>query len=417
MKRAFRSRLVRNSVWTLMGYGARLGIQAVAFVLLARYLGPAEYGAFSAVLALGMMISPFIDLGTYSIVVRDVAEGISTRKAVGDSLLVTVLASPVGLGAYALLAWITLPEVNPGDGLILAIGIFVGTKLFNLARSAFVAHEELWRTAVMEIVGSSLQVGFVVTLPLLHGGFRTWSVMYLINQLVVGIGSMLWAAMLWGLPQWNWSNLRRRITDGLHFSTAGAAVMMTNSLDKIMLPRLASLEAAGIYSAAFRMTAVSLTPLMSVLGALHARFFRAGSESGLPGSRAVAVRFLPWFVAYGLVVLVGAWFGAPWIESLFGSRYAGVTGAVRLLAISIAFQAPAYLFADALSGGGRQPYRSYAQLGALVLNGLLNLILIPKYGWWGAGVANIASQAAFLGFVVFSCYKKSGDRPKVASNA
>jgi O-antigen/teichoic acid export membrane protein len=417
MKRAMQSKLVRNSVWTLVGYGARLGIQAVAFVMLARYLGPAEYGGFSAVVALGMMISPFIDLGTYSIVVRDVADGIATRNAIGDSLLVTVLASPAGLVAYALLAWVTLPEVNAGDGLILAFGLFVGTKLFNLARSAFVAHEQLWRTAVMEITGSSVQVVFVLALPILHGGFRTWCVMYLVNQLIVGLASMLWAAKLWGWPVWTWSNLRRRVADGLHFSSAGAAVMMTSSLDKIMLPRLASLEAAGIYSAAFRMTSVTLTPLMSVLGALHARFFRTGSENGIAGSRSVAVRFLPWFIGYGVAVVVGAWFGAPFIESLFGARYAGVTGAVRLLAIAIAFQAPAYLFADALSGGGRQPYRSYAQLAALALNGLLNLILIPRAGWRGAGVANIVCQAVFLGLVVFSCYRKPGRDPGMVSNA
>ena len=43
---------------------------------------------------------------------------------------------------------------------------------------------------------------------------------------------------------------------------------------------------------------------------------------------------------------------------------------VRLLAIAILFQAPAYLFADAVSGGGKQPYRSYAQMGTLFLNGI-----------------------------------------------
>jgi len=56
------------------------------------------------------------------------------------------------------MAWITLPNVSLGVGLTVAVGLFVGNKLFNLARSAFVAHEAMWRTAIMEIVGSSLQV-------------------------------------------------------------------------------------------------------------------------------------------------------------------------------------------------------------------------------------------------------------------
>src|SRR2546427_7210193 len=125
MNRVFRSKMIRNSFWTLVGYGARLGIQALAFVLLARYLGPANYGAFSAVLALALMVSPFIDLGTYSIVVRDVAAGVPTPYAVGNSLLVTFLATPIGLVAYALFASITLPSVSLGLGLIVAIAVFV----------------------------------------------------------------------------------------------------------------------------------------------------------------------------------------------------------------------------------------------------------------------------------------------------
>jgi len=416
MRRIVGSRLVHNSFWTFAGYGARLGIQAVAFVLLARYLGPAEYGAFSAVLALGLMVAPFIDLGTYSIVVRDVAAGMTTREALGNSLLVTVLAIPLGLAAYALMAWITLPNVSLGVGLTVAVGLFVGNKLFNLARSAFVAHEAMWRTAIIEIVGSSLQVVFVFTLRWTDGRLGTWSLLFLINQLAVGIVSVLWAAELWGLPRWNTSSLRQRIRDGLHYSTGGAAAMMTSSLDKVMLPRLSSLEAAGIYSATFRVTSVTLVPLMSVLAALHPRFFSRGTEAGIRGSREVAVRFLPWFVAYGVAVMVGAWFGAPLIESLFGAHYAGVSGAVRLLAMSIVFQAPAYLFADALSGGGKQPYRSYAQIGTLVLNGILNLLLIPRYGWWGAGVANVVAQAAFLALVAYACFGTTGRNADMLSD-
>jgi O-antigen/teichoic acid export membrane protein len=411
MNRLFGSKLMRNSLWTFAGYGFRLGIQALAFVLLARYLGPTNYGAFSAMLALALMISPFMDLGTYSIVVRDVARGIPTQYAVGTSLLVTFLATPIGLIAYALFACITLPNVSLGLGLLVAFAVFVGNKLFNVARSAFVAHEATWRTAVVELAGSSVQVGLVFALRPLGGALGTWSALYLVNQVVVGIGALVWAGHIWGGPRWGAAGLISRIKEGLHFSTTGAAVMMTNSLDKILLPRLSTLEAAGVYSAAYRIVAVSLTPLMSVLAALHPRFFRVGLEAGVAGARTIVVRFLPWFIAYGIAVVATAWLGGPFVEVLLGDGYGGVNVAIRLLAASIVLQAPAYLFADALTAGGRQHYRSYAQLSSLTLNGVLNLMLIPRAGWFGAGIANLLSQGAFLGIVVVGCYRMAGRAP------
>ena len=40
------STLARNSTWMFLGYGVRIIVQAGYFVLIARALGPREYGAF-----------------------------------------------------------------------------------------------------------------------------------------------------------------------------------------------------------------------------------------------------------------------------------------------------------------------------------------------------------------------------------
>ena len=51
----------------------RLLIQAIYFILIARALGPNQYGAFVAVTALASVISPFVGVGSGNLLVKYVA--------------------------------------------------------------------------------------------------------------------------------------------------------------------------------------------------------------------------------------------------------------------------------------------------------------------------------------------------------
>ena len=47
----------------MLGNGLKLVIQAVYFVIIARSLGPEQYGAFVAVVAIAAILSPFCGFG------------------------------------------------------------------------------------------------------------------------------------------------------------------------------------------------------------------------------------------------------------------------------------------------------------------------------------------------------------------
>lgn len=52
-----------NTAWMLLGLAARFTLQLISFVLLARSLGAAAFGAFSGALALSTLLSPVVELG------------------------------------------------------------------------------------------------------------------------------------------------------------------------------------------------------------------------------------------------------------------------------------------------------------------------------------------------------------------
>ncbi len=61
--RVGQSSLARNTLWMLVSQGVRLLLQSVYFVIIARALGPEEYGRFVGAAAIVAILSPFASFG------------------------------------------------------------------------------------------------------------------------------------------------------------------------------------------------------------------------------------------------------------------------------------------------------------------------------------------------------------------
>jgi len=77
----------------LAGQSAKLIIQAVYFVLMARNLGPHQYGAFVAVTAAAAIVSPFVGNGCGCLMIKNVARDRSLfAEYWGNALLMTFVS-------------------------------------------------------------------------------------------------------------------------------------------------------------------------------------------------------------------------------------------------------------------------------------------------------------------------------------
>lgn len=388
-----------GTAWVLGGYAGRLGFQLVAFILLARALGVAGFGIFAGTLALVNLLAPFVEFGGYSLVVRDVADGVPTGRALGNSLLVLALAAPLALSAMAAAKPVALPDVPWALVLAVAASEFTGKRITNLVIGAHVATGRLWRNAVLETGRGAVQLLMVLLLLLARGDVVTWGLLFLTESLLTGMAALAWAARQWGVPTARWREARTRWPEGVHFGAGLAAETANNDVDKAMLARLATFEATGLYTAAYRFIAVARLPIHAFLSAVYPRFFQAG-RSGLAGARDVARDLLPWTAAYGLVAGSILWLGAPLLPLLLGPGFEASTEALRLLAVVPLIQGVYAPFADALTGSGMQPARTRGQLWALALNVALNVWLILRLSWRGAIIATLASEVVLGVFLV-----------------
>lgn len=397
-----RSKVAGRTAWLLVGYVGRMGFQAAVFVLVARTLGPEGFGGFAAALALGNLLSPFVDLGAYSLIIRDILAGVATPRAIGNTLALSVAVTPLALMSLCVAAIVFVPQVGLTAVIALGISTFIGNRMTTTFRGVWVAHGRFANTAVLEVAVGSAQLASILLYRVIGGGLSVYAWCYACQSVLVGVLGTVWLVYRWGMPTFAVAEVRARAHDGLHFSVGLAAQTGYTESDKAILARMSGLDVTGVYTAAQRIVAVAFVPLTALTGAVYTSFFSAAIKGGFPAARRYAWRLTPVVISYGVLAAAGLWVAAPFVPAILGPAYRGSESALRALAPLMVVQSLAYPFADALTGGGFQKMRTQIQLGTLAINAVLNLALDRRFGWAGAVAGTLIAQSAALLALLFA---------------
>ncbi|MGA8035435.1 MAG: flippase [Candidatus Acidiferrales bacterium] len=405
IERARASTLAKNSGWMFLGYGLKIFVQAGYFVLIARALGPSQYGAFVGAVALIGLVAPFGGLGSGNLLVKSVSRDRSQFSVYwGNALFTSLLSGIVLVAAVMAIARFALPATISWELIALvSISDILAVKGAEIGSQCFQATDELRYTAFLTLLPYILRlIGSVIVFVVWrHATALVWGWFYLGCTVISAAVAVTLATLKLGTPKLKLSKIPAEIEEGFYFGASLSAQTVYNDIDKTMLARLSTLDATGIYAAAYRLIDVSFTPVRSVLNAAYANFFRHG-QSGVAVSYSYAKKILPKMLVYALAIFVGLYVAAPIVPLILGSEYARTVEALRWLALLPFLKAIHYFLADSLTGSGYQRIRTAAQVAVAVFNVLLNLWLIPAYSWRGAAWSSLASDAA-LAITMYIC--------------
>jgi O-antigen/teichoic acid export membrane protein len=390
------SALAKNTVWMFLGQGLRLLIQAAYFAVIARSLGARNYGAFVGVVALVGIVYPFGTLGSGSLLIKNV----SRDKALfgtywGRALLTTAVGTLFLFGVVALLSRFMLPAEIPIRLVFLVAGAdLFGLSVITICGQAFQALERLnWTATIYVLISASRLCSALLLISIhRHPSALEWGYLYCVSTAIVLIACLALVSIKIGMPRFNWRRSARELREGFYFSASSSAQTIYNDLDKTMLTRLGTLDAAGIYGAAYRLIDVSFAPVWSLMAAAYPNFFRMGA-AGISNSLKYARRLLVRALSYAVLAAVCILLFAGIVPYVLGPEYARTVEALRWLAVLPVLKTLHYFLSDALTGAGYQAVRTSIQAGVAAFNVLINLWLIPAYSWRGAAWASIASDA------------------------
>jgi O-antigen/teichoic acid export membrane protein len=401
------SSLAKDTGHYATGQGLRLVLQAAYFVLLARGLGPAQYGAFVAVVALAGTLSPFAGLGSSNLFTKNVRSGKRDPGTCWGNGLLAGGISGLGLTGIVLLINSIFHLQSPWIVLWICISDLLLVRITDLAAFGFGAIDRTKENMIQTVFASLLRLVSIMLLSVfLHPITLAWWVgMYVAASLIGALYSFQRAHTLWGRPRMNFAGFWEDISEGLYFSLGTAASTIYNDIDKVMLGKV-SFAAAGLYAAAYRIVDVSMTPVRSLASAAYPRFFKLGTE-GIGSTSAFAYTQMRRATLYTAILVPVLWFGAPLLPLILGSRYADTAVALRWLALIPFFRGLHTFLADSLSGAGLQRVRSVVQVSIAIVNIVLNLLVLPKYGWLGATWTSLASDGLLVACLWFAVQRQT----------
>jgi O-antigen/teichoic acid export membrane protein len=171
-----------------------------------------------------------------------------------------------------------------------------------------------------------------------------------------------------------------------------------------MLARFATLEAAGAYTAAYRVVDMVMVPLNGLAAASVPRFFRAGA-TGTQNSVRYALRIFPLpflYILFACTLLFSLAGVLPWI---LGSNYGSAVLPLRLLAWLPVFTMPRQFMQTIMLTSGHQKKAVIVIVCGAIFNIAINLWAIPEWGWKGAVFATYVAEMIMGCIMLFQIWR------------
>jgi O-antigen/teichoic acid export membrane protein len=383
-----------NAAWLLGGRGASIVCQTVYFVMLAHLLGSAQYGVYVGAFALVAVVSQYSTLGSQFVFMRYVSP--DPRKH--DLYWGNILGLTLGLGgALACVTSVLGHRLIPTcpQMLIVCVGFSecLFSQLTQAAACVFQAFEEMRRTVIVNVMVNSLRTLLAAVLlwrfhhlSAMHWAFGTTAI-----SLCAAAAAVIAVTVTHGLPRFSLTSIRKHLLEGITFAFSSSTTNVYNDIDKVMLAHMGMTVANGIYTMAYKVIDMSMLPISSIHGAAFPRFFRIGVD-GANATAKYARRLLSRTALMGIVLAAAIWIVAPMAPRILGHSFAGSVVALRWLCLLPFFRCFHLSAGDALAGAGYQKWRLAAQATAAGFNFIINLWMIPRYGWHGAAVASLVTD-------------------------
>lgn len=384
-----------NTAWLMTDRVLRLVVGLVIAVWMARVFGPELFGQYSFALAFVALFTSIAELGLGKVVVRDLVRTDGEREQIVGSAAMLKFAG----GALAiLLCHLTALLVVPDDqGIRLLITVISLGLLFRTFDVIDFRFQSLVASRYVVMARLPALLGFAaLRVFLLLGTFSlTWFAWaYSLEALIAGLGLLLVYGMR-GYRVFDWRPTARHAAALLRecwpLVFAGLSVMLYMKVDVVMLGRMSGDAAAGVYSAATRLTEGFYFIPMIIASSIMPMLVRA-REAGMENYMRGLSRLYLVMVRISLAITLPLALSAPaLIGLLYGEGYAESSGVLRIhvwasVAVFLGVASSQFLNLE-----GLQKLSLYRTLVGLVINIVLNLLLIPARGAEGAAIATLVS--------------------------
>ena len=396
---------LNNSYWLFFDKLFTLTTTFFLSIVLARYLGPEQYGLFAYIISIASLFSIGAHLGLSGLLVKELVKSEKNEGVILGTALVMKFAGAC-LGFLFLLLYIYFVEKNSqiAQGMLFIASFTVFLSVFDLIDSWFNSKLNSKFVAIAHIITILFSVGLKVFFVI-----NEYPLIYFIYAFLIEVSFLgILRIVLYShknkdsLLNWKFSSLlagKFFKQGGLIFLGSIFAIIYLK-IDLIMLRNLSSNEQVGIYAIASRLSEAFYIIPTVLMVSFYPKLIKLYSESKSQFILRIQ-QILDGFFLLALAISVTVIFiSEDFISFAYGNDFresASVLN-IHILASLFIFMRAVFskwiiiedlIYLSLISQG----------LGALA-NCVLNFILIPEYGSIGASLATLVSYSVASYFVL-----------------
>jgi O-antigen/teichoic acid export membrane protein len=401
-----KKRALTNITWAISGKIVSLTNFLVVSIIVARYLGKEQYGMMNYVVSFVAIFQVFADFGLDFIQIREESRTPDLRdKIIGTTFALKLFFAV--LTFVGILVAVLLLEKNANIRcyiIVYALSVILNTTwvarnhFTSIVWNEYVVKAEISRT----LIGLTIKVIFVLLrLPLI------WFIIPLvIDSLLLAIGyTSSYTRKIDSMRKWHFDRVMASYM--LHQSfpllLSGAAIVVYNRIDQLMIGNMIDQSHLGIYSVAVRFTellifvptiiAQTISPILIEMRRDDEAQYDILSCTFINVTVSVCI----------LLALATCLLSYPIVYFTFGQTYISAASVLAVMAFKVIGDALSQTSGQLIIIEGRQKYVFIRNTIGCLACIVLNMLLIPRYGIIGAAyvaVITIIVSGTFSNFLI-----------------
>ena len=392
----------QNALWMIGAKVYQMAVNLVVSMIMARYLGPSNYGLINYAASFTALFASICSLGLGSVVIHELISGEKKGEILGSAIGMKLLSGFFSVVTILALAF----ALNPGEPLtVTVIFIYSLTLVFQSFDAINTWHQANLRsqvTAGIHAAGYTAAAVYKIWLLVTQKDVRWFAASHAVEYALVAV-LLLWSYRA-GRPEdqplrFSLRTGGRLLGKSYHYILSGLMVSVYGQMDRIMLKSMMGEEAVGYYSAA--LTICSMWPfVISAITDASRPIILTQYKTDTAQYRKNLTRLYSVIIYVSiLAALAISLLSKLIIRILYGEAYDPAQGVLCIMSWYVTFSQLGVARSIWMVPNGKQKYEKYIAASGAACNLVLNAVMIPLWGVNGAAIATLVTQI-FTNFIV-----------------
>ena len=390
------NRVIKNASWIIMCRVVQAVLGLIISMIMARYLGPSNFGLLNYANSIVTFVIPVMRLGIHGVLVQEfVASEEYEGEILGTSITLSFISAIVCI--IGIITFVSCVNAGERDTIIVCT-LYSFTLIFQsfeMINYWFQAKLLAKYSSIIALIAYTVVSLYKIILLINRKSIFWFAVANTLDYLVIAAGLLI---VYYRFGNQKLRFLKRRakklIGIGKYYILSDLLITVFAQTDRIMLKSMMGNQATGYYSAAVACAGMTQFVFGAIIDSMRPTIFESKKKSEELYKKNLA-RLFSVIIYLSLIQSVVMTLFAPLIVSiLYGRQFIQSISALQIVVWYTTFSYLGSARNIWILAEGKQKHLWKINLFGALANVLLNTLLIPPFGVNGAAIASLITQFA-----------------------